>query len=762
MNEKINSPGDWKMLFLSYSDDSSDKRWKLNAIEESLNERYDLKVIQTKSIKDFLEVFYYEQNVVAIFVEYHSEDGLGFKGLLRDIRERNKKIPIVAFSNERNINNFNPSEFSELDDFYFIYGDTVDFLSGRLFDHGKDYVDEVLSPFLKKLIKYTDEYKYAWHTPGHMGGCAFTKNPPGKFFYDYLGENVFRADLSISVPELGSLLDHEGVIGDSEKYASKVFGSDQTYYVLNGTSSVNQIIWKGRVTQGDLAFVDRNCHKSLNYGMVVSEATPTYMIPRRNGLGIIGPVYLNEFSREYIKKALDKNPLVTDAQKKNKIKMSALTNSTYDGLCYNVNKIKEVLDESVENLHFDEAWYAYAKFHPLYSKHYAMAEDDNIKVHPPIFASQSTHKLLAAFSQSSMLQVKDGTNVKVDPEIFNEAYMMYGSTSPQYNMIASLDVATKMMDFNGEELLQQTIYDAIELRKNIIRVNNEEVKKGSWFFNVWQPTTTVYNDKKLNFENVPTEFLSKDQSTWTLKKEDTWHGFKDIEDDYVMLDPTKITVKMPGLNPDGTFEEMGIPASIVSNYLIDYGAIPEKTDYYTFLLLNSIGTTKGKQGTLIMALSHFKKLFDKNAPLEDVLPDLVASYPQRYKGIGLKDHCQRMHDYIRNNHMLELMDKAFQVIPTPEMTPTEASRKVFREEIEKIPVSKLMGRVAAVMMVPYPPGIPILMGGEKVDDLSKPIIDYLLAREAYEREFPGYYSDIHGVKAEFVDGKRVFYTMAIK
>ncbi|MPQ44657.1 Orn/Lys/Arg decarboxylase N-terminal domain-containing protein [Clostridium tarantellae] len=760
--ENTDLPYDWKMLFLSSLDNSEEKTYRLDAIKDFLNHTYDMDVISTNNEHDFLEVFYYQQNISAIFIEYKEENKNQFKKILADIRKRNQYIPIVAFSEERKLNSFDCCEFKDLSDFYFLYADTIDFLAGRLMDHSKKYIENVLSPFLKQLIKYSHKYKYAWHTPGHMGGCAFIKNPPGKFFYDFLGENVFRTDLSISVPELGSLLDHEGSIGDSEKFAAQVFGADQTYYVLNGTSSVNQIIWKGRVTKGDLAYVDRNCHKSLNYAMVVSEAIPTYIIPRRNGLGIIGPVRLNEFKEDGIKLALHKNPLVSKEKNKERIKMMALTNSTYDGLCYNANKIKEVIGCNMDNIHFDEAWYAYAKFHPIYKNHYAMSEDENIKWHPPIFASQSTHKLLAAFSQSSMLHIKNGTEINVDPEIFNEAYMMYGSTSPQYNMIASLDVSAKMMEFNGQQLMHETICDAIDLRKNIKRIYNCEKAKNSWFFNVWQPVTTEYENKEVAFENAPTEFLAKDQKTWILNKKDLWHGFEDIEDDYVMLDPIKITLKMPGLNADGKFEECGIPASILSDYLISYGVVPEKTDYYSLLLLNSIGTTKGKQGTLFTALTHFKKLYDENAPLEKIFPELIASYKDRYKSIGLRDHCQMMHEYIKNNNMLELMDKAFQVIPTPEMTPAEASRRVFKGEVFKLPINELMGQIAAVMMVPYPPGIPILMGGEKVDEVSKPIIDYLLTREAFEREFPGYYSDIHGVEAIVKDGKRIFTTMALK
>ncbi|MGL4210624.1 MAG: arginine decarboxylase, partial [Cetobacterium somerae] len=371
-------------------------------------------------------------------------------------------------------------------------------------------------------MDYTQKFKYPWHTPGHAGGLMFMTNPIGKMMFDFYGENTLRSDLSISVPELGSLLDDEGPVKDAESNSARVFSADKTYYILNGTSSVNQVIWKGRVTKDNLAFVDRNCHKSLNYGMVITEAIPMYMIPRRNSLGIIGPVKLNEFTKEYINKIIEDNSKLTDEQKKQKIKMSALTNSTYDGLCYNVNKIKETLNNNVENLHFDEAWYAYAKFHPIYKDHYAMTESDNFIEHPPIFASHSTHKLLGAFSQASMLHVKDGTKDKVDFVVFDEAYLMYGSTSPQYSMIASLDVSTAMMDFSGKELMNETILNAIHFRKRIAKLNKEYASFNQWFFSLWQPEKVLYNGILTNFEDVPDKYLLENQSCWTLDTDNNW------------------------------------------------------------------------------------------------------------------------------------------------------------------------------------------------------------------------------------------------
>jgi lysine decarboxylase/arginine decarboxylase len=498
--------------------------------------------------------------------------------------------------------------------------------------------------------------------------------------------------------------------------------------------------------------------------MVITEALPIYMIPRRNKRGIIGPVRLSEFSPETIKAKIKESKLIPEKLKGKTPKMSALTNSTYDGVCYNVINIKNELERSVENLHFDEAWYAYARFHPMYKDHFGMTDDDLKENHPPIFCSHSTHKLLTAFSQSSMLHIKNGGTVKIVPDEFNESYMMHGSTSPQYSMIASLDVATKMMQDNGEVMLNDIIIEAIQLRKKIILIQDElkEENQDDWFFGMWQPENVKIQGKEMRFEDVPDEELAGTQSVWVMTKDNPWHGFEDMEDDYAMLDPIKLTFTTPGIDNLGTLAKEGIPANIVTNYLIDKGIVCEKTDYYSFLLLNSLGTTKGKQGTLLAELFKFKELYDTNAPLCEVFPEMVDAYPETYSGVGLKDHCNGIHNYFREHKILDSMQAAFTVIPDQVLRPAEAYHAVVGRNVEYVDLDKMMGRIPAVMIVPYPPGIPIIMGGESLNEKAKPIFDYLKARQDFENVFPGYESDIHGVERDERDGKKWFKTMCIK
>ena len=488
------------------------------------------------------------------------------------------------------------------------------------------------------------------------------------------------------------------------------------------------------------------------------------MIPRRNKRGIIGPVRLAEFSPGFIKKKIGENKLIPAKLKRNKIKMSALTNSTYDGICYNVTNIKKQLEKSVENLHFDEAWYAYARFHPIYKNHYGMADQNPEKDHPPVFCSQSTHKLLTAFSQASMIHIKNGGTVKVNPDEFNESYMMHGSTSPQYSMIASLDVATRMMEDNGEIMMDDIITDAIDLRQKVVKVGKELKKKNGndWFFGMWQPEKVDVKGKKVDFEKVDIAHLAKDQNAWVLSKDNNWHGFKDMEKNYVMLDPIKLTFTTPGIDNEGKMAKMGIPASIVSNFLIDKGVVCEKTDYYSFLLLNSLGTTESKQGALLSALLYFKKLYDENAPLESVFPEMVNAYPGVYSGVGLKDHSQAIHEYFKKHAILDRMQEAFEVIPDQVMRPSGAYHEVVRKNVEYVELDKMMGRTPAVMLVPYPPGIPIMMGGEVMNKKASPIFEYLKLRQDFENEFPGYESDIHGVEREERGGKKYFTVLCVK
>ncbi len=760
----------WPVLIVSGEFSApTDEGFRLAELVEELEDIQECSVIPSLSYEDAWEIVHSRSDIGVVVVDWNlpeedPDEQTTAAELISHIRERCNKLPILLLADRLETEDIPVEVLQKIDGYLWKTADTIEFLSGRIVMHMDKYTETIYPAFFGMLVKYSQEYKYAWHTPGHMGGEGFLRSPAGVVFHKFFGENTLRSDLSISVPELGSLLDHSGVTGDAEKNSARVFGADYTYYVLNGTSNVNQIIWRSQLVKDEIAFVDRNCHKSLNYAMVITEAIPVYMIPRRNMRGIIGPVRLSEFSPESIKSKIKASALITSERKTETPRMSALTNSTYDGICYNVVQIKTQLARSVENLHFDEAWYAYARFHPIYKNHFGMADDDLNKEHPPIFVSHSTHKLLTAFSQASMLHIRNGSHVTINPDEFNESYMMHGSTSPQYSMVASLDVATKMMDDNGEIMFNDTIIEAIHLRKKMVTILKELQKKNAndWFFGMWQPKRVKLDGEWVNIEDIPAEVLAKTQSAWVMSKEDPWHGFKDIEDDYAMLDPIKLTFTTPGINDEGEMTEEGIPASLVTNYLINQGIVCEKTDYYSFLLLNSLGTTRGKQGTLFAELLKFKEAYDRNAPMAEIFPEMVSAWPESYGKVGLKEHANDVHRYTREHRMLDRMQEAFQVIPDQAMKPADAYHEVVRKNVEFVDLDKMMDRIPAVMLVPYPPGIPIMMGGEMMNDKAKPIWDYLKLRQDFENAFPGYESDIHGVERTERNGKKYFKTMCIK
>ena len=745
----------------------NDEGFRLRELKNHLEEELHCSVIPSYSYDDAAEIFRSRTDFGCVVIDWNlpeeePEEKMSCTQLVEEMRRRDKHVPLLLLAGHLGVDKLPSNVLDKVSGALWKTADTIGFLAGRIVVHLEEYARSVYPVFFGELVKYAREYKYAWHTPGHMGGEGFLRSPAGVAMHKFFGENLFRADLSISVPELGSLLDHSGVTGEAEENSAGVFGADMTRYVLNGTSTANQIIWRSAVVRDDIAFVDRNCHKSLNYAMVITEAVPIYMIPRRNARGIIGPVRLSEFSPESTGKKISQSRLIPDSKKNAKVKMSALTNSTYDGLCYNVTRIKEQLEKDVENLHFDEAWYAYARFHSVYKDHYGMTGGGTAGKHPPIFCSQSTHKLLTAFSQASMIHVKNGTDVKINRDRFNESYMMHGSTSPQYNMIASLDVATKMMNDSGEVMMEDIIREAVVLRRKVIALKKEAEENGNWFFGMWQPEKVDVDGREVNFEEADVDFLVNSQDPWVLDRRRNWHGFGDIEDNYVMLDPIKLTFTTPGIDEEGNMADTGIPASVVTDYLIRKGIVCEKSDYYSFLLLNSLGTTGAKQGTLLAALFDFRDCYNTNAPLQKVLPALVQEYPERYSGVGLRDHCSAIHTYFKEKEIMQRMEEAFQVIPRQEMRPAAAYHEVVKGNVDYVSLKDMMGRTPAVMVVPYPPGIPVIMGGEVMDEKARAIHEYLKLRQDFENSFPGHESDIHGVERDEVDGSKYFKTLCVR
>ncbi len=692
--------------------------------------------------------------------------------LIDIVREKNDKIPIFVLTDKMTVKDIPLDAAKKINGYVWKLEDTPQFISGRIEQAVEEYLENMLPPFFKELVKYVDKYKYAWHTPGHSGGEAFLKTPAGKMFYDFYGENTLRGDLSVSVPELGSLLDQVGVINDAENSAAKNFGADKTYFITNGTSTANHVVFHGNIARGDVVLVDRNCHKSIMQGIIMTGAYPVYLLPTRNDYGIIGPIHASEFDRATIEKKLKESPFSKEIKGK-PVKMAVVTNSTYDGLCYNVDIIKSKLGSEVEKLHFDEAWFAYAKFHPIYAHRFGMSlNGDSGDHHPAIFATQSTHKLLAAFSQGSMIHIKDEDN-KMDYDRFKEAFMLHTSTSPQYSIIASLDVGSKMMEGKeGKALIDDTVEEAIVFRKKMDNLDEqiakEENKNRKWFFKVWQPeqvtvergNPTAIIDTDL--ERVSDDALRRYPECWDLAPNAKWHGFPGLEDKYIMLDPTKVTIITPGIKDDGSMDDWGIPAHVVAEFLDQKGIVVEKTGHYSFLVLFSIGITKGKSGTMISELLELKRLYDENAPLEEVFPDSPGEFGDKYYNLGLQEFCRHMHDYLSKANVPDLVKEVYATLPEASMIPAEAFDKIASDEVQEIGLDSIKGRTAATMVIPYPPGIPVIMPGEKFSAKVQKTIDFLKLGQEFDNIYPGFENEMQGVVKKRKGNKLKYYIMCVR
>src|SRR4051812_24066590 len=332
------------------------------------------------------------------------------------------------------------------------------------------------TPFYDALKSYVFMAKDAWHTPGHSSGDSLRDSPWVSDFYEFMGEHAFDADLSVSVPMLDSLMEPTGVIAESQKLAAKAFGSRRTFFATNGTSTANKVIFQTLIAPGEKLILDRNCHKSVHHGVVLSGAQPIYVDASLNPkYGLHGPV-----PKKVLLNSIKKHP---DAQ------ALIITSCTYDGLRYDLPPIIEAAHARGIKVIIDEAWYGFARFHPDFRPTALEAGAD--------YATQSTHKVLSAFSQASMIHVNDPT---FREHLFRENFNMHTSTSPQYGLIASLDIARKQAVMEGYKLLTRTL----ELAKEVRQLVN---------------TTKVF--RVLELEDL-------------LPRE--------VRDDGIRLDPTKVTI----------------------------------------------------------------------------------------------------------------------------------------------------------------------------------------------------------------------------
>jgi arginine decarboxylase len=562
-------------------------------------------------------------------------------------------------------------------------------------------------------------------------------------FHQFFGENMLRADVCNAVDELGQLLDHTGPVAASERNAARIFNADHCFFVTNGTSTSNKVVWHAAVAPGDIVVVDRNCHKSVLHAITMTGAVPVFLMPTRNHLGIIGPIPLSEFQPETILEKIKANPFAREnwerAEREGiaKPRILTITQSTYDGVLYNVEMIKAVLGDWIDTLHFDEAWVPHAAFHDFYKNMHAIGRDRPRSKGPMVFSTQSTHKLLAGLSQASQILVQESETRTLDRDLFNEAYLMHTSTSPQYAIIASLDVAAAMMEPpGGTALVEESLVEAMDFRRAMRKVE-EEFGPKDWWFKVWGP-----EDVQADSDGM----AQRDQ--WILKPDDDWHGFEGLVEGFNMLDPIKSTIVTPGLNIKGEFDVQGIPASVVTKYLAEHGVIVEKTGLYSFFIMFTIGITKGRWNTLLTALQQFKDDYDKNQPMWRVIPEFCAKHPQ-YERVGLRDLCQTLHDAYKQNDIARLTTEMYISNIEPALKPAKAFSAVAHRKTERVPIDVLEGRITTSLLTPYPPGIPLLIPGER---FNKTIVRYLQFARDFNARFPGFDADIHGLVQQEQNG----------
>ena len=621
---------------------------------------------------------------------------------LKHVRERQAGVPVFLLADRAGTSrNLSESLMALANEFVWIFEDSPRFIAGRIEAAIQRWRANLLPPLMRAIWDYNESHhEYSWAAPGHQGGVGFTKSPEGKKFFDFYGENLFRTDTGIERGSIGSLLDHEGAFEKSEALAAKTFGAHRSYSVVVGTSGSNRTIIQGVLTDTDVAVCDRNCHKSIEQGLILTGAAPVYMVPTRNRYGIIGPIRRSEMSPNAICSKIAASPIVPKGARP---AYAVVTNCTYDGLCYNSAKVEAELDKSVDVIHMDEAWYGYARFNPMYADHFAMRGNPAGHKGATVFATHSTHKLLNALSQAS---------------------------------------------------------EAVDFRQALARFCRQAEKDGSWFFRPWNADTVTdfKNGHSFVFADAPRELLATEQRCWRIEEGAAWHGFSGLEENWVMLDPVKVSILTPGMGDDGAVQERGVPAALVSYYLYREGIVPTRTTDFQIMFLFSMGITKGKWGTLLNTLLNFKRLYEVDAPVAGVFPELAAAYPEHYGKDGVRTLSDRMFRYIREKTPEAMLDRAFNELPRQKLTPRKAYRHIVTGNVEMVPSHSLAGRVAANAVIPYPPGIPMLMSGEVFGDENCPQIQYLRQLETWDAEFPGFEHVTEG--AETIGG--VYHVMCVK
>ncbi len=709
------------------------------------------------------------------------------RNIARAVRANGFQTPLWGLANAHSISDLAVLGLTgEVDGYIYLGQQTPAFYAKQVVASIVKYGRTLLPPFFGGIMAYDGEANVTFACPGHQGGQFFRKSPTGQLFFKHFGENIFRNDLCNADVDLGDLLIHEGSAAEAQRYAAEVFGADRTYFVLNGTSTSNKVVANAVLRRGDLVLFDRNNHKSLHQGALIQAgAIPIFLPTSRNPFGMIGAVDWDAWDESYLRERIRTNPLVEDPERftaARPFRLACIQLATYDGTVYNVRKVLEKIGHLCEYVLWDEAWIGYNAFHPLFESHSPMRLQQLGADMPGLFSTQSVHKQGAGFSQASQIHKRDehirDQKRYIDHKRFNESFLIHASTSPFYPLFASLDVNAKVHEGKaGEVLWDRCIELGIETRKKFREFCHYYAQTGRceeerWFFDPFVPDLVTIRGSSLTedvdaarWEDIPTEVIKREQQCWSFHPESAWHGYAGYTNGYAMVDPNKLTLLTPGINRrTGEYLSFGVPATVVANYLREQRVVPEKCDLNSVLFLLTPAEDESKLNTLIAKLVKFKNLWDSDAALTEVLPTVCDAHRERYKGYTLRQICKEMHDFYRKANVKELQRLCFRASSFPElaMSPKDAYEALVANNVDYVPLEGINGRISATLALIYPPGIGVVVPGERWDDKARPMLDYFLAFQESFNQFPGFNYEVQGVFQERVDGRIKFYTYVVR
>lgn len=666
-------------------------------------------------------------------------------GILALLKRTGFHLPVFIFSQE-------PTEVPD-GATAVISGKAQEFL--ELETAASRYEENLLPPFFDTLSQYVEMGNSTFACPGHQHGAFFKKHPAGRQFYDFFGENVFRADMCNADVKLGDLLIHGGSAKHAQKFAAKVFNADKTYFVLNGTSAANKVVTNALLTRGDLVLFDRNNHKSNHHGALIQAgATPVYLEAARNPFGFIGGIDDHCFDDAYLRDLI-REAAPEKADEPRPFRLAIIQLGTYDGTIYNARQVIDKIGHLCDYILFDSAWVGYEQFIPMMAETSPLLLELN-ENDPGIFVTQSVHKQQAGFSQTSQIHKKDnhirGQARFCPHKRLNNAFMLHASTSPFYPLFAALDVNAKIHEGeSGRRLWAECVELGIEARKAII-ANCHMIKP-------FIPPVVAGRP----WQDHPTHAIASELRFFSFEPGAKWHGFEGYASEQYFVDPCKLLLTTPGIDAEtGEYTDFGIPATILAHYLRENGIVPEKCDLNSILFLLTPAESSDKLAQLVAMLGQFEQHIEDDTPLADVLPTIFQKYPVRYRDYTLRQLCQEMHDLYVSFDVKDLQKAMFRKESLPEvlMNPQDANQAYIRGNVELVRIRDAEGRIAAEGALPYPPGVLCVVPGEV---WGGAVQRYFLALEEGINLLPGFSPELQGVYSEKdADGIKRLYGYVLK